>query len=415
MSTATFAFSSETRDSPPSPALISLDAAFARSDSTSIVGGQTGAVTFVQRFGGALNLNPHLHSILPDGLWFADAPTSSGSGERLRFQPLPAPTTADVEELIATIARRGMERVAATWEADGSGYLDPNLAALCEAFFFSRNAPVGTRENPMLPGMESGGEEGESVRGKSLCASVEGFSLHAAQAVPAEDREALERLLRYGLRAPFSQERLSRRSDGKVVYKLRRPWPNERGATHLILEPLDFLRRLAALVSFPYSHQIRRHGVFANRHRFRGLLPPPPPSRHAQETASPEMGELGDADVASGGKGPTSTELTPRRRVPWAQLLRRVLYLDALACPRCSTPSQRVPMIVLAFLTDPEVVGKILRHLGLPVAAPLIAPARSSGPALGFALPDEDSISSAREEDGGRDFVTPEDLIRPPP
>ena len=140
----------------------------------------------------------------------------------------------------------------------------------------------------------------------------------------------------------------------------------------------------------------------------------PPPSRHAQETASPEMGELGDADVASGGKGPTSTELTPRRRVPWAQLLRRVLHLDALACPRCSTPSQRVPMIVLAFLTDPEVVGKILRHLGLPVSAPLIAPARSSGPALGFALPDEDSTSSAREEDGGRDFATPEDLIRPP-
>jgi hypothetical protein len=29
--------------------------------------GQTGAVTFVQRFGGALNLNPHLHSLVPDG------------------------------------------------------------------------------------------------------------------------------------------------------------------------------------------------------------------------------------------------------------------------------------------------------------------------------------------------------------
>jgi hypothetical protein len=36
-----------------------------------ILGGHTGAVTFVQRFGGALNLNPHLHSVLPDGLWVA--------------------------------------------------------------------------------------------------------------------------------------------------------------------------------------------------------------------------------------------------------------------------------------------------------------------------------------------------------
>jgi hypothetical protein len=34
------------------------------------------------------------------------------TSQRLRFEPLPAPTTADVEELIATIARRGMARVA---------------------------------------------------------------------------------------------------------------------------------------------------------------------------------------------------------------------------------------------------------------------------------------------------------------
>jgi hypothetical protein len=30
--------------------------------------GQTGAVTFIQRFGGALDLNPHFHAVLPDGL-----------------------------------------------------------------------------------------------------------------------------------------------------------------------------------------------------------------------------------------------------------------------------------------------------------------------------------------------------------
>ena len=52
--------------------------------------GQTGAVTFVQRFGGALNLNPHLHSLVPDGLFVPD-----GDGDaHLVFVPLPAPTTA---------------------------------------------------------------------------------------------------------------------------------------------------------------------------------------------------------------------------------------------------------------------------------------------------------------------------------
>ena len=164
-------------------------------------------------------------------------------------------TTADVEDLTATIARRLMGWVAAGWEAEGSSYLDPALAALCDAYFFSRNPPVGKRDTPLLKGMEEVGLEG-----KPLCASVEGFSLHAAQSVGAGDREGLERLLRYDLRAPFSQERLSLRPDGKVVYRLRRPWPTAQGAMHLILEPLDFLRRLAALVSFPRAHQVRYHG-----------------------------------------------------------------------------------------------------------------------------------------------------------
>jgi hypothetical protein len=66
-------------------------------------------------------------------------------------------------------------------------YLDPDLAAVCEAFFFSRNPPTGTRDIPLLPGMEPA-----APKGKPLCASVAGFSLHAAQAVAVEDREALE-------------------------------------------------------------------------------------------------------------------------------------------------------------------------------------------------------------------------------
>lgn len=49
------------------------------------------------------------------------------------------------------------------------------------------------------------------------------------------------------------------------------------------------------------------------------------------------------------------------RQLAWAQLLRRVLDIDALSCPRCSTI-----MVVLAFLTDPAVIIRILTHLGLP-------------------------------------------------
>jgi hypothetical protein len=104
---------------------------------------------------------------------------------------------------------------------------------------------------------------------------------------------------------------------------------------------------------------------------------------------------------------------TRRRRVSWANLLRRVLSVNALACPQCSSREQSVPMVVLAFLTDPEVVGKILRHLELPTTAPALAAARAPQPVLGFALPEEDA-GPADGNDGG-DAGPDEPPIRPPP
>jgi hypothetical protein len=118
-----------------------------------------------------------------------------------------------------------------------------------------------------------------------------------------------------------------------------------------------------------------------------------------------------------------------RRRLPWAQLLRRLLHVDALACPRCSTRSRPAPMVVLAFLTDPDVVAKILRHLGLHTCPPPLAPPRSSAdqPLLVEQLPlyssppqedplpqtDGDAYADRVEERGSP--VAPHLTIRPPP
>jgi len=103
-------------------------------------------------------------------------------------------------------------------------------------------------------------EGGEGEQKKPLCAKVAGFTLHAAQAVPAEDRAGLESLCRYGLRAPFSQRRIERHSDGRILYRLRCTWPHAGGTRILLLDPLDFLRRLAALVPAPYGRERRDAG-----------------------------------------------------------------------------------------------------------------------------------------------------------
>ncbi|HUE96255.1 MAG TPA: hypothetical protein VMN39_06325 [Longimicrobiaceae bacterium] len=51
--------------------------------------------------------------------------------------------------------------------------------------------------------------------------------------------------------------------------------------------------------------------------------------------------------------------------------LARIYEVFPLRCPECGSD-----MRILAFLTDPEPVGTILRHLNLPHTAPRLSPAR---------------------------------------
>ena len=68
-----------------------------------------------------------------------------------------------------------------------------------------------------------------------------------------------------------------------------------------------------------------------------------------------------------------------KTRATWAELLRRVFELDVLRCPWCGEKRK-----LIALITDGKVVRRILEHLGLPITAPLLAPARSP-PDLEFA------------------------------
>ena len=83
-------------------------------------------------------------------------------------------------------------------------------------------------------------------------AHLEGFDLHANMWVSAHDRAGLERLARYILRPPFAQERLRRRSDGRIALKLKTAWHD--GTRELVFEPLEFLERLAAMTPTTTSH-----------------------------------------------------------------------------------------------------------------------------------------------------------------
>ena len=211
-----------------------------------------------------------------------------------------------------------------------------------------------------------------------------GFSVDAGVCIEAHDRAALERLLRYCARPPFSMDRL--REEGSVlVYRCAKqrsePTSDKRGAKadELTLTPLELIDRIAALVPPPRTH----------RHRYFGVLAPNSPLRAAvtvlaQPTAlQPESIET--AQLAGGVPGvalpgnaaPPAPAHQPKRvaHYLWAVLIARIYEVFPLVCPLCGGQ-----MRIIAFITHSADIRQILHHIGVECEPPHITPAR--GPPL---------------------------------
>jgi hypothetical protein len=325
---------------------------------------QCGAVTFLQRFGDALNLNVHFHTLALDGVYEA------GSGMEARFRPLPPPNHAEVEWVVRRVVRgvtRLLVRLGLSPDAD-PGVADPLtaenpfLAMLYGASVHSRIA-TGRRAGQQVLRF---GDPSEAViledTPSPSCATLGGFSIHAEVGVPARDRRRLEKLCRYVGRPPLASGRLSRMEDGRLLYRLKRRWRD--GTTHVVFEPMELLEKLAALVPPPRIHQVRYHGILGPAAPRRssvvpGLLPSRP-GIATEKTAAPDRPSPAKPDARPLGKNLT-----------WADLIRRVFETDALVCPACGGP-----MRILAAIQTPQTIRDILDHLGLPSRAPPIAPAR---------------------------------------
>jgi hypothetical protein len=139
---------------------------------------------------------------------------------------------------------------------------------------------------------------------QELRVKAHGFSLHAAVRWRADQRRELEHLCRYITRPAIANERLKRNRANQVVLQLKSPYKD--GTTHIVMEPLEFMERLAALVPRPRLHLIRSTAYW---HRTRSCavksfplrqsLPPRPQSEDAHGQGEPA-------------------------RMSWARLLKRV-------------------------------------------------------------------------------------------
>ena len=126
----------------------------------------------------------------------------------------------------------------------------------------------------------------ETKFNQTLCADMQGFSLHAAVRCDADDRQALEQLCRTITRPAPANERMQCNAAGQVVLKLKTPWRD--GTTHQGTPPLEFMQRLAALVPRPRLHP--RKGR-TRAHRQRHL----PSARRTARTTARRPGPRGSA------------------------------------------------------------------------------------------------------------------------
>jgi hypothetical protein len=167
--------------------------------------------------------------------------------------------------------------------------------------------------------------------------------LHAGVDIAANQREKLERLCRYVSRPPVASERLALTASGQVRYTLKTPYRD--GTTHIVLEPLDLMARLAALVPPPRMHLTRYHGVFAPHSKLRAAVTPAHRGRGAPKPPAPA------ADPA---KPPTPRHVA----MNWARRLKRVFGIEIEGCTRCGGKLK-----ITASIEEPQVIAKILSHL----------------------------------------------------
>lgn len=239
----------------------------------------------IQTFGEGARFHPHLHAIVTGGGWSEDC----------------------------------------TWRPI-FGWDRPVLRKLFEAevFGFLRERDLVSRERVQL------------IRSWRHS----GFGVYVGEAIGPEDRQSLEHVARYLLRAPVSLERM--RYDPQTQTVTIRPLAAE-GNGPVELEALEFIARIITHIPNVQERQVVYYGIYANASRLGQFH-----RRRAEDSES----SVWIADLEE----PTPFER--QRRIRWAQLIQRVWLEDPLLCPNCGGK-----MHIIGFITDPPAVDRILQHL----------------------------------------------------
>jgi len=324
---------------------------------------KVGAITFIQRFDSALRLFPHFHCLVPDGAWVVT------DGEP-RFCALGDPSPEDLlqvatwthERLVRVLERHGRLQ-------DAADRLQADQPVLASCYGASAGDVQLLGDEPGQRTRKAFGPVRVQELSTGSVAEVGGVNVHTGPAIDGRDRRRLEQLCRYMARPPLCQDRLAKNADGKLTYSLKKAWKD--GTKGILLDPLDLLARLCAIIPPPRFHLIHYHGAFSGGSAVRQAIVPGHAALPQPKTPIPLFEQ--DPD-------PTPNQPAPSRH-PWSWLLARVFAVSILKCPVRSCPGE---MKIVELARTPEHAARILAELALGARPPT---RRSRIPSRQLAIP----------------------------
>jgi len=284
-----------------------------------------GSVTFVQRFGSALNLNVHFHTLFTDGVFYK-------VGDGYEFYRIQAPSQEELHFLAEKIQKKIFKVIEKLGLNDRDQiWLDENILGEVSSMSITHKAGFGERAGNGLKRYGIKRIEVDPEDNDPMSCNVGGFSLNARVWIAGGERKKLEQLIRYMARGPIATKRLTRSFSNHLLYKMKTPWRD--GTTHVSFSPLDFIARLVALIPPPKVNLVRYHGVFAPNFRDRKFVVLKP--RPEKNLESPE------ATSASG----DSHKGVRRERLRWSEMLKRTFEIDVTVCLKCNGHLEQIAII----------------------------------------------------------------------
>jgi hypothetical protein len=177
-----------------------------------------------------------------------------------------------------------------------------------------------------------------------------GFHVYCGPRIYPRDEETMENLARYIIRASFSQERMTYLpEEPKVICR------SKDGGQERTFDPLEWLAAMSSDIPNKGEQMVRYYGYYSNVSRGRR-------KKQNHDALIPSILEP-EADSKA-------------YRKSWARLIQKIYEVDPLVCPKCQGQ-----MRIISFIEDPEVIRKILEHLGLWLAKRRPQP-RANGPPI---------------------------------